>query len=165
MRTKKLAIMVVAVVVIGVSLAAIVTQIARGPEAERPEPTAVWVCDGCGHEAKARWTSVSADCPRCADGQMVQRVFFRCRRCGTLFEGYQVNWSPMAARAADRRKEADAHKALLPECEMDPLLARRPGGKWMWSECVGDGGVMNQLVCPKCGKGRRDEFDKVLDPQ
>jgi len=165
MRTKSLvAVVAAAVMMVVVAIVLVGMQAAREQEAARKDPMAVWVCDTCGYETRAPWNCVSADCPRCAEGQMVQRVFFRCRRCGKVFEGYQMNWSPMAPRAADRRTEADAHKPLAPECEMDPFLVRRPDGPWVWGECSGADDITHDLSCPRCGKGRRDEFDKLLVP-
>ena len=82
------------------------------PEPPPPEPIAVWVCDHCGATERAPLENRSPDCSHCSEGQMVQRVYFRCPACGAVFEAYQVNWSPKAGRAADCRKEADAHASL-----------------------------------------------------
>ena len=96
---------------------------------------------------------------------MVQRVYFRCPACRAVFEAYQVNWSPKADRAADSRKEADAQASLAAECGNDPLLVRPPGGKWQWLDCLDGSGLFHHLECPRCHrKGRRHEFDRVLDP-
>ena len=163
MKTGQIATVVGALVVIAGSAALIVTQL--GPEGEPPDPTAVWVCDHCGRTERAPLENKSADCPACTEGQMVQRVFFRCQACRTVFEAYQTNWSPRAERAADLRSQADAHEALAPECEEDPLLVRPSGGTWQWLDCTGGEGPFFTIRCPHCGKeGKRREFEMVLDP-
>ena len=163
MKSRRIAIAVAALAVIAGSTALIVAQLAAEPP--RGDPMAVWVCDHCGAEARAPLQNRSDDCPRCAEGQMVQRVWMRCSGCGALFEAYRVNWSPKAPRAADVREQADAHKALARECEEDPLLVQPPGEGWQWLDCMGGGGPFFTIRCAKCGReGGRSEFEKVLVP-
>lgn len=164
MKAGQIAIAVVAVVVMVLAVALIVGQLGHDPAPS--DPVAVFVCDGCGREARLPHQNRSPDCPACAEGQMVQRVFFRCPACGETFEAYQANWSPYADRAADARAEADAHEPLAPECEQDPLLLRPPGGTWRWLNCQDSTGLFWRMRCPACGhEGRRGEFEKVLDPE
>ena len=163
MKARDLVAVVVALGAIGGAAALLVEQL--GTEPPPADPMALWVCDHCGREARAPLTNRSLDCGKCAEGQMVQRVFFRCRACMALFEAYQANWSPKAARAADIRKEADAHRTLAPECEEDPLLVRRPGGKWQWLDCNDATSLFFKHRCPECGReGLRPDFEKMLDP-
>lgn len=165
MKPRRIAIAVVALVLIAASAALIVAQLLSGPEPEPPDPIALWVCDQCRREARLPLANRSPDCPACAEGQMVQRAFFRCPACGHLFEAYQANWSPYADRAADCRRQADAHKALARECEQDPLLLRPPGGTWQWLECQGGDTLFSRLRCPRCRhEGDRRQFRKVLLP-
>ncbi len=166
MKARRIIIAAVALAAILGSAALIAMQVISGPERLPPDPMTLWVCDHCGREAKRPLDNRSPDCPACAEGQMVQRVFFRCPACGHVFEAYQINWSPTADRAADLCRQADAHKPLAPECEMDPLLVRAPGGTWQWLDCSGGSeGLTARLRCPKCGReGRRAEFQKVLLP-
>lgn len=139
-----------------------------------PDPMAQWVCDNCGKTRVAPQGDTSIDCPHCDQGQMVQRVYFRCAKCGETFEAYQMNRSPRSPRAADVRKEADVHSEA--ECgaqeddkapvehPADAALVRRPDGSWIW-ECT-DGGVliMHHPRCPKCGELPPGQFTKVLSP-
>ena len=151
----------VALALIGVSLLSLVCHF--GARSETAEPTALWVCDTCGHSTREPLTDTSRDCPRCEGGQLVQRVFFRCKRCDTLFEGYQVVWSPQAPRAAAKRREADEQEPLPPHVHQ-PLLVRRPEGLWAWADASIGAKTIHELTCPHCGEGRRDQFTKVLDP-
>jgi len=162
MRPTRIVLVVLALACIALASVLIARQLRPEPTAR--DPMATWVCDGCGATEMAPLRNVSRDCPRCAQGQMVQRVFFRCTGCGAVFEGYQVNWSPEAPRAAAACQEADAHKPLAPECEMQPLLVRRPGGTWEWDECQGSEGLRHSLRCPKCGAGHGDGLVRMLVP-
>ena len=138
-----------------------------GMEAPEPDPPALFVCDHCGAEATLPLDNTSPDCPDCAQGQMVQRVFFRCKTCGEVFEAYQICWSPDAGRAAAKVEQADKAFADA-ECGGEARLVRRPGGSWLWAYCGGkdDPGsqVVDKLLCPKCGETRRGQFVKMLVP-
>ena len=132
----------------------------------RDEPQAdlaAWVCDACGAEATRPFESRSPDCRACAEGQMVQRVYFKCAMCGSTFEGYQVNWSPKSPRAEPERAEADAEQDRRP---LDPdapsVLVRRPGGKWAWTGSRAGLAIMRKLECPRCGPGPASQFVKQL---
>ena len=73
-----------------------------------PDPMAQWVCDHCGKTMAAPQGDTSMDCPHCDRGQMVQRIYFTCKKCGTTFEAYQLNRSPDAPRGAEAQKAGDA---------------------------------------------------------
>jgi len=133
---------------------------------QRPEPEAAlagWVCDRCGAEVARPFDSTSPDCPKCDHGQLVQRVLFRCKKCGTAFDAYQMCWSPRAARAEAKRAEADADPARRP---LDPdapaVLVRHPGGTWAWTGSRAGLDIMRKLRCPTCGEGPREQFEKQL---
>lgn len=151
-----------------------------------PDPMAQWVCDHCGKTMAAPQGDTSMDCPHCDRGQMVQRIYFTCKKCGTTFEAYQLNRSPDAPRGAEAKKAADAAATgecgaaedeeapegdEAPEGEKAPVehepgaaLVRRPGGSWVW-ECTDPGRlILHHLRCPKCGELPRAQFAKVLNP-
>ena len=163
MKPGQIALVAVAVLAMIGSAILVIAQLQ--PEPPPRDPIAVWVCDHCGTDARAPLGNRSPDCTHCSEGQMVQRVYFRCPACAAVFEAYHVNWSPKADRAADSRKEADAHVTLAAECENDPLLVRPPDGTWQWLDCLDGAGLFHHLECPKCHrKGRRHEFGRLLDP-
>ena len=136
-----------------------------GPDPSQQDPIAQWVCDNCDATAAQPLENMSPDCSKCDKGQMVQRVYFRCKRCSKLFEAYQLDWSPTAPRAEPKRAEADEEEPLPEGVPKDQaLLVRRPGGKWMWADATLGRQIMTQLACPKCGAGKRDQFTKVLNP-
>ncbi len=129
----------------------------------RSEPEAVlgeWVCDECETKMKRPFDSVSPDCPACAQGQIVQPVFFKCKKCGAVFEGYQFDWSPNAPRAAAKRAHADADPARQNPDEGPKVLIRRPGGPCAWTGSKAGLSVMRRLKCPSCGEGPASRFQK-----
>lgn len=158
MDSKKKVVAVGAIVVILIALVLIVRQV--GPKSRAKPPVARWVCDQCGAEATKAAVNASPDCSKCDKGQMVQRVFRRCKRCGEEFEAYQMNWSPMSPRGAAKRAEADAQEKMPPTGQA-AVLARRPGGTWAWIETKVGSETMSQLACPKCGPGSKDQFEKA----
>ncbi len=163
MEPKQIGMLAVALGLIVVALVLVVRQF--GGSDEQGDPTATWVCDGCGHEAKAPLGDTSPECPKCAEGQLVQRVFFKCKKCGEVFEAYQLNWSPLEPRAAAKAKEADASGPLQHGVRKeDTQLIRRPGGKWAWRDSRVGSRMARDLECPKCGKAKYDKFEKILDP-
>ena len=163
MPPKQIGMLVGALALIAIAVVLVVRQM--GPGAEQQDPIATWVCDSCGHQAKEPLGNTSADCPECAEGQMVQRVFFKCKKCDEVFEAYQLNWSPMESRAQAKCKEADQSGSLLKGVRKeDAQLIRRPGGKWAWRDSDAGTRVARRLACPNCGEAKYDKFEKVLDP-
>jgi len=163
MQPKQIWMLVFAGVLIVVAVVLIVRRL--GPSEAERDPIASWVCDSCGNEAKAPLENVSEDCPKCAEGQLIQRVFYQCKKCGEVFEAYQTNWSPTAPRAQAETAEADRLSPLpagVPRAES--VLVRRPGEKWVWRDAKAGRTVARELACPKCGKGKYDDFERVLDP-
>ena len=133
-----------------------------GPPEQEPAE-ANWVCDQCGAEATLPDEARSPDCSQCDTGQMVQRVFFKCRKCGSVFEGYQFHWSPNAPRAKDKVAEVDADPSRCPmEGEQKMILVRRPGGQWAWDGSKASAPIRQKLKCPKCGELPSSQFDKLL---
>ncbi len=163
MQSKQIVMAVVAVVVIIGATVYIVTKL--GGSSETSDPVAVWVCDNCGYEAEFPLENKSPDCPKCAEGQMVQRQYFKCKKCGEVFEAYQINWSPLAPRAADVKKEADRSGKLdagvRPE---ESQLVRKAGGKWAWRESTKGSRIARQFECPGCKANRRRDFEKIMKP-
>jgi len=163
MQLKQTVMATIAVVVIVVAVVLVVKQLGSDPTNQ--DPIAQWVCDACGATATVPLENQSPDCEKCDKGQMIQRVYFRCKRCEKLFEAYQVNWSPTAPRAVDNCAEADEQEPLPEGVPKDQaILVRRPGGKWLWGDASLGRQIMTQLACPKCGAGKRDQFTKVLNP-
>lgn len=158
MDSKQIGMIAVAVVAIAAAAFLIVRHLGSSDEAT---VEATWVCDSCGAKAEAELTNTSAPCPKCSDGQLVQRVFFRCKKCEKAFEGYQVNWSPLDDRAADARKSAGAKPTQVPDKELQ--MIRKPGGKWLWRVSKAGTAIARTLDCPSCGKMKRDQFDMVSD--
>ena len=129
---------------------------------EKPTVEAPRVCSHCGYEAALPFEPVSPDCPKCAEGQMVQRMFFKCAKCGTVFEACHKNWSSLKPRAAQARAQADAVEPRASEHDDLQFLLRRPGGKWAWSGSQSGRATLAELECPRCGPGPRKQFVKQL---
>ena len=163
MQSKQIVMAVVAVVVIIGATVYIVRKL--GSSGETGDPVAVWVCDSCGHEDEFPLENQSPDCPKCPEGQMVQRQYFKCKKCGEAFEAYQTNWSPLAPRAADVKEEADRSGKLAagvrPE---ESQLVRESGGKWAWRESPKGSRIARQFECPGCKTSKLKDFEKIMKP-
>ena len=163
MESKKTLLAIVSAVVIVISLVLLLRRC--GGEGTVEDPTAHWVCDSCGYESTAPLGKGSADCPQCGEGQMVQRVYYKCESCGETFEAYQVNYAPTAERAEDARKEADAQEPLSEGMPPEATeLGRKPDGKWAWTATRTGARTMDDLACPHCGVTGRDKLRKVFEP-
>jgi len=152
--------LIVAVVVL-VAAAGLLVWRLSGP-GEKPTVEAAWVCDACGAEAALPFEPVSPDCQKCDAGQMVQRMFLQCKKCGTVFESYHRHWSSLTPRAADLRAQADAIEPRASEHDDLQFLLRRPGGQWVWSGSKLGQSILERPQCPKCGPGPRKQFAKKL---
>ena len=163
MQGKQIVLLAGAVLAIVVAVVFLMRQ--SGPGPEQDDPMAVWVCDGCGEAARGPLAGGSADCAKCAEGQMVQRVYFRCKQCSKAFEGYQLNRSPAAPRAEAKCGEADKSGARSKGVTPDQTqLIRRPGGPWAWRHSTAGTRIARQLTCPQCGQVKYAHVEKVLDP-
>ena len=159
MEPKQIGMIVVAALLIVVAVVLVMKNLGG----EDAETEALWVCSACGEKATVPLENSSPNCPKCSDGQLVQRVFFHCKKCDKeTFEGYQLNLTPLADRAATACKEAGAKpRGLLDD---DLQLIRRPGGKWRWRSTAEGSRISRKLSCPSCGDLKRDSFEMVTDP-
>lgn len=159
MEPKQIGMVVVAALLIVVAVVLVMKNLG-GDDAE---VETLWVCSACGEKATVPLGNQSPDCPKCSDGQLVQRVFFRCKKCDKeTFEGYQVSLSPLAERAAKARKEAGPRpKGMLDD---DLQLIRGPEGKWYWRSTAEGSRIARKMSCPTCGELKRDSFEMVSDP-
>ena len=152
--------LILAIVVLAAAAGVLVWRLTRS--AEKPTVAAEWVCDSCGAEAALPFEPVSPDCAKCDAGQMVQRMFLKCAKCGTVFESYHKNWSSFKPRAEDLRAQADAVEPRASEHDDMQFLLRRPGGKWAWSGSKAGEAILERPRCPKCGPGPSKQFTRQL---
>ena len=157
MDPKQIGMIAVAVALIAVAVVVVMKSMGGSEGTET-----FWVCDSCGEKAQQGIANTSADCPKCSEGQLVQRVHFRCKKCKSAFEGYHLNFSPLAERASDVAKEAGPRPPGV--MDHDLQLIREPGGKWLWRNAAAGSKIASDLTCPKCGKLKRDQFEMVTDP-
>lgn len=122
------------------------------PKRYRP-PVVDWTCEVCGYQFVKAFSPVQSKCPKCGKEEVVRSMYYKCEKCGNVFEAYRTKRPPL-----DVTKEGP--EGILPDMMEGQI--KKPDGKWV-NEMSEEGmKLMEDLSCPKCGNKERPSLKYSL---